>query len=155
MDTVKRIFNNIEEYIVIVLLAIMTVVVFWQVVCRFVLKASLPWSEELSRYILVWTTFLGASIGVKRGAHIGVEAFVMILPKNMKVIVKYLGIILSIIFCIVVLNGSLGIIEKQIANHQVSPAMQIPMWYSYAALPVGSLLMAIRFIQTMLKKQQA
>lgn len=155
MDTVKRIFNNIEEYIVIVLLAIMTVVVFWQVVCRFVLKASLPWSEELSRYILVWTTFLGASIGVKRGAHIGVEAFVMILPKNMQTVVKYLGIIISIIFCIVVLNGSLGIIEKQITNHQVSPAMQIPMWYAYAALPVGSLFMAIRFIQTMLKKQQA
>lgn len=155
MDTVKKIFNNIEEYIVIVLLTIMTVVVFWQVVCRFILKVSLPWSEELSRYILVWTSFLGASIGVKRGAHIGVEAFVMILPKSMKVAAKYLGIILSVIFCIVVFNGSLGIIQKQMMTHQVSPAMQIPMWWAYAALPAGSLLMAVRFIQTLFKKQQA
>jgi len=151
MDTVKKVFNNIEEYIVVILLAVMTAVVFWQVVCRFVLKVSLPWSEELSRYILVWASFLGASIGVKRGAHIGVEALVMVLPKSVKTIVRYLGVIISVIFCVVVFNGSLGIIQKQIVNHQVSPAMQIPMWWAYAALPAGAFLMAIRFIQTLFK----
>ncbi|WP_213974247.1 TRAP transporter small permease [Tepidanaerobacter acetatoxydans] len=151
MEKVKKIFNNIEEFFVVILLLIMTVVVFWQVVCRFVLKASLPWSEELSRYILVWVTFLGASIGVKRGAHIGVEAFLMLLPKQARKFVNYLISAVCVIFCFIVFKESLSIIKMQIANAQVSPAMQIPMWWAYLAIPVGMVLMSIRFIQVSLK----
>lgn len=151
MKTASKIFNNIEEYLVVVLLFVMTVVVFWQVICRFVLKASLPWSEELSRYILVWASFLGASIGVKRGAHIGVEAFTMILPEKLKKVVEYFSIILCIIFCLIVFNESLSIIQKQIITNQVSPAMRIPIWWAYAAIPTGMLLMAIRFVQVIVK----
>lgn len=151
MKTVNKIFNNIEEFLVVILLFVMTVVVFWQVICRFVLKASLPWSEELSRYILVWASFLGASIGVKRGAHIGVEAFTMILPAKLKKLVQYLAIVLSVLFCLIVFKESLSIIQKQIINNQVSPAMRIPIWWAYAAIPTGMLLMAIRFVQIMIK----
>lgn len=151
MQKAKRIFNNLEEFFVIILLFIMAVVVFWQVVCRFVLKASLPWSEELSRYILVWVTFLGASIGVKRCAHIGVEAFLMILPKKLRGFMNYIIAFICVIFCLIVFKESLGIIEKQIVNSQVSPAMQIPMWWAYLAVPVGMILMSIRFVQTAIK----
>ncbi|TYP55450.1 TRAP transporter small permease [Thermosediminibacter litoriperuensis] len=151
MKRVSKIFNNIEEYLVVILLFVMTVVVFWQVICRFVLKASLPWSEEISRYILVWASFLGASIGVKRGAHIGVEAFTMILPAKLKKFVQHFAIILSVLFCLIVFKESLSIIQKQIINNQVSPAMRIPMWWAYAAIPTGMILMAIRFLQTMVK----
>ncbi|MDN5302681.1 MAG: hypothetical protein PWQ60_2195 [Thermoanaerobacteraceae bacterium] len=151
MKRVSEIFNNIEEFLVVILLFVMTVVVFWQVICRFVLKASLPWSEEFSRYVLVWASFLGASIGVKRGAHIGVEAFTLILPDKLKKFIQYLAIILSIIFCLIVFKESLGIIQKQVVNNQVSPAMRIPMWWAYSAIPTGMLLMAIRFLQTMVR----
>lgn len=151
MQKAKKVFNNIEEFFVIILLFIMTVVVFWQVVCRFVLKASLPWSEELSRYILVWVTFLGASIGVKRGAHIGVEAFLLLLPKKVRGYMNYVIAAICVVFCLIVFKESLGIIEKQFVNSQVSPAMQIPMWWAYLAVPVGMILMSIRFIQTAIK----
>lgn len=155
MKAVTKIFNNIEEYLVVFLLTVMTAVVFWQVVARFVLKTPLPWSEELARYFLVWTTFLGASIGVKRGAHIGVEAFTLLLPKNARKIVQYLAVALSVIFLLVVFKESITIIQKQLATNQVSPAMRIPMWWAYAAIPVGTLLMSIRFIQTLFVKQNA
>jgi C4-dicarboxylate transporter DctQ subunit len=104
---------------------------------------------------MVWVTFVGASIGVKRGAHVGVEAFVLILPKKAKTLVKYLGIIISIVFCIVVLGVSLGILHRQIIGHQVSPAMRIPMWWAYGAIPVGTFLMTIRFIQSLFKNRAA
>ncbi len=72
--------NSLAEYAVCALLAVMVVVVFLQVIFRFVIRSSLPWSEELARYLMVWIVFLGASIGVKRKSHIGVEAVVALLP---------------------------------------------------------------------------
>ena len=53
MKVVKKIADNFEGYCCAVMLAVMSVVVFLQVIFRFVIKASLPWSEELSRYLLV------------------------------------------------------------------------------------------------------
>ena len=75
MDGLKKFLNNFEGYVCVVTLLVMSVVIFWQVVCRYILKSSLPWSEELSRYLLVWTSFIGGAYGVRLGAHIGVEAF--------------------------------------------------------------------------------
>ena len=153
MDTVKKFLNNIEEFIVVPLVAVMTAVIILQVFFRYVLKGSLPWSEELSRYLMIWVTFVGASIGVKRGAHVGVEMLVMILPKNVQSIVKYLRIIIVAIFGIVVFSASLGILHRQIVYHQISPAMRIPMWWAYAAVPVGTFLMTVRFVQTLFKNK--
>ncbi len=84
MKKITHFLNNFEEYTCIVLLGIMAVVVFIQVIFRFVVKASLPWSEETSRYLLVWITFLGASAGVKTGAHVGVEAVTLMLPYKLR-----------------------------------------------------------------------
>lgn len=143
----KKIFTNFEEYICTMLLSIMTVVVFYQVFCRFVIKAALPWSEELSIYILAWVTFLGASIGVKRGAHIGVEAVIVLFPKKIQryfVLLSYS--ICAVFFAMIVYYGML-IVQKQIITGQVSPAMRIPMYYAYLSVPVGSALIVIRFVQ--------
>ena len=147
MDTVKKFLNNFEEFIVVPIVAVMTAVIVLQVFFRYVLKGSLPWSEELARYLMIWVTFVGASIGVKRGAHIGVEVLVMSLPKNVQTIVKYVGGVITIIFCVVVFYASLSILQRQIISNQISPAMRIPMWWAYSAIPAGTLLMTIRFIQ--------
>ena len=84
MKVVKKIADNFEGYCCAVMLAVMSVVVFLQVIFRFVIKASLPWSEELSRYLLVYITYFGCAYGIKTGAHLGVEAFVLILPKTVQ-----------------------------------------------------------------------
>ena len=143
----KKIFTNFEEYICTILLSIMTVVVFYQVFCRFVIKAALPWSEELSIYILAWVSFLGASIGVKRGAHIGVEAVIQLFPKKIqRYFVLFSYCICTVFFVMIVYYGML-IVQKQIITGQVSPAMRIPMYYAYLSVPVGSTFIVIRFIE--------
>jgi len=147
MKKVAHFLNNFEEYTCTVLLAIMVIVVFIQVVFRFVVKASLPWSEETARYLLVWITFLGASAGVKTGAHVGVEAVTLLLPVKLQKLVNLINIAVCVFFCVAVCIFSFNIISTQMEMTQVSPAMQIPMWIPYAAIPVGMVLMTIRFIQ--------
>jgi len=150
MKIVKHLFMNIEEYLVAVFMAAISIIVFWQVINR-QLGASLPWSEEMTRYLLVWITFVGASLGVKRGAHIGIEAVLLLLPLRMRKAVMLGSLVPALLFCAVVLYYSLVIINMQMSTGQVSPAMRIPMWWPYAALPVGMSLMIIRFIQVAIR----
>lgn len=143
----KKLFNNVEEYLCILLLAVMSIVVFIQVFFRFTFKIPLQWSEELSIFIMGWVAFLGASIGVKRGAHIGVEALVLVLPAKVKKYLVAATSLISAVFFLLLINLGMQIVLKQYLTGQVSPAMRIPMYYAYLSLPIGSTLIAIRFLQ--------
>ena len=69
----KKWFDNAEEYLLVGSLAFNVVLVFFQVVMRYVFQNSLSWSEELARYIFLWQTWLGASYAVKEHRHLRVE----------------------------------------------------------------------------------
>jgi len=125
-------------------MVIMTGVTFAQVFFRFVIVHSLPWSEECSRYCLVWASFLGASIALKRGLHMGVEAFVAKLPKEKKEVIYSTTLIIILIFLLVVIIKGVELATFNL--RQSSPAMRIPMGLPYLAVPVGSLLMFIHLL---------
>ncbi|MDD4080074.1 MAG: TRAP transporter small permease [Eubacteriales bacterium] len=146
MDLLKKILRNFEGYVCVVMLLVMSVVVFIQVVFRFVLKASLPWSEELSRYLLVWVSFLGGAYGIKTGAHLGIEAVKLMLPKKAQQIVQVVAILLGIVICAIILKLGVDLVSTQLRRIQYSPAMRIPMAYAYAAVPVGMVFFIIRYI---------
>lgn len=79
----SELLNSLVEKTICLLLAGMTAVTFAQVVCRLI-QGSLPWSEELSRYMMVYLTFLGLSVGVKRGVLINIEAFMNLFPPQIQ-----------------------------------------------------------------------
>ena len=148
----KKIFDNLEGYFCVGALAAMSVVVFIQVVCRFVLKSSLPWSEEVSRYLLVWVSFLGGAYGVRQGAHIGVEAFMLLFPKKIQQVVAIFVTIASMLLCAVILKYGIDIVSTQLSKMQVSPAMRMPMGYMYAAIPIGMVFFIIRYFQMLMEQ---
>jgi len=150
-DNLKKFLNNFEGYICIGTLAVMSVVIFWQVVCRYVLKSSLPWSEELSRYLLVWTAFMGGAYGVRLGAHIGVEAFAMLLPKKAQKVLNIFVMIATAILCVLIFRYGVAIVQTQLEKNQLSPAMRIPMGYMYLAIPVGMVFFIVRYIQNIIE----
>ncbi|MDR1978790.1 MAG: TRAP transporter small permease [Synergistaceae bacterium] len=150
MNFVKHAFGRLEEYLLAVFMAAITIVVFVQVVFR-QLGRSLPWSEELTRYLLVWITLIGASQGVKKASHVGVEAFALLLPMKPRKIIHIAVLLICVFFFAIIEVYSLSIIRLQIANHQLSPAMRIPMWTAYAALPAGAALMIVRYLQVLVR----
>ena len=151
MDGLKKFLNNFEGYVCVVTLLVMSVVIFWQVVCRYVLKSSLPWSEELSRYLLVWTSFIGGAYGVRLGAHIGVEAFTLLLPKKAQKALNIVVMIACLILCAVICKFGFEIVQTQLSKNQLSPAMRIPMGYMYAAIPIGMIFFIIRYLQDIIE----
>lgn len=148
--SLKKFWDNFEGYVCVVLLMAMSAIIILQVFCRFVVKSSLPWSEEVARYLQVWTAFIGGAYGVRRGAHIGIEAFALLLPKKAQKILSILIILVSIFVCAVVCKYGFDIVSTQLAKGQLTPATRIPMGYMYAAIPVGMIFFIIRYIEELI-----
>ena len=155
MKSWKKFLDNFEGYLCVVMLAAMSIIVFLQVVYRFILKASLPWSEEASRYLLVWTSFLGGAYGVRQGAHLGVEAVTLLLPKRVRSLVEIFSLVIGTALCCIILKFGIDIVMTQMSRMQYSPAMRIPMGYMYMAIPVGMVFFIIRYIQSIIDKVKA
>ncbi|MCD6363789.1 MAG: TRAP transporter small permease [Synergistetes bacterium] len=131
-----------------ILLILMVVVVFAQIIFRFFIGSSLSWSEELARYSMIWLSFLGASAGVKRGAHVGVEFLLRSLPEKKRILLTKLILALGLFFFLVVFWK--GIFILKIVRYQSSPAMGISMMYPYMAISVGSFISLIHILDALL-----
>jgi len=139
--------DKFEDYSVTFLYMAMVIIIFLQVFFRFVVKASLPWSEELARYIMAWAVFIGGSIAAKEGAHIGIDSIVTRLPKKMENYIRTFAMALSFLFSVILVYLSVLVIQFLMKTGQKTPAMMIPMWIAYFSVLFGAVLMSIRFCQ--------
>lgn len=142
------------EYFIFSLLSLMSIVIFLQVLFRYVIKYSLPWSEELARYLFVWLSLMGAAAGVKKNAHFGVDMVVKKLKPRSQHILKIVGSWFILCFLGVVLFEGFQLTIRNWT--QYSPAMRIPMSFPYAAIPFSSFIMSmyvIKEIISSLKKE--
>lgn len=71
-----RWLHRLEEWLIAILLAIMTIITFAQVIARYVFDYSFTWALELVQFLFAWLIFLGMAYGVRVGSHIGVDALV-------------------------------------------------------------------------------
>ena len=144
---IGKFLDNIEEYLLIILFPIMTFIVLLATAVRYLKLGAIPWSEELARYIMIWMAYIGASLGIKRNAHFGVDFFVKMLASSVAKYAKYFKTAIVILFNVLIIYYTIQIIGYQIKTGQTSPALQIPIWLAYLALLCGALLMVIRVIQ--------
>jgi len=126
----------------------MTVVVVLQVICRYLLGAALTWSEEFARFGLVWITFLGAGIALRRRAHVGVQVIVELFSPGVRKIVQVLTIFTVVGFLLIATFKGM---ELALFNmKQYSPAMGLPMGLVYLAIPSGCLVLIIQLAEQLL-----
>jgi TRAP-type C4-dicarboxylate transport system permease small subunit len=128
-----------ELVIGVSLTVVMVVAVFLQVVFRYVVNQPLSWSEELARYVFVWASMLGASMGVKRKSHFGLDALLKLFPQTQKKAIEIvLYCLMSIFLIVLVYYGTKFSSELYV---QTAPGLNITMAVPYAAIPMGGLLM--------------
>lgn len=139
--------EHFEEYLLIAILAVMSVVICYQVFMRYVMQASLSWSEELARYLFIWMAYIAISYGVKKKQHVCVEAFTLIFPEKHRYIFDIIGDVVFGAFACLVLYYSWGVLQGQIKMGQTSPGIQAPMFIIYAAPFGGFILVLIRLVQ--------
>jgi len=145
----KKLNNNLEEGILIVLLVVMTLIMGIQIASRYLLGNSLSWSEELVRYLFVWSTFIGIPFCVKKGLSIKVNQFRDILPVKIQKVLLYLDKIFIIVLFSCIFVYSIFVVKASFISNQTSPAMQIPTWIVQFSVTLGSFLTVVRSIQNL------
>jgi len=136
-----------EEILIGLLILVASVILFTNVVARYVFNAGFPWAEELVRYQIVWMVFLGASVAARQGIHIGVDILLKFSPPPLAKLIELAVHAIAVVFCGFLVFYGVQLVEQTQAFGQASPALQMPMWLVQLAIPVGAALMAIRFTQ--------
>ncbi len=142
-----QLLNLLIKWLVIILLVVMTITVLSQVFFRFVIRQSLPWSEELARYVMIWMVMLAAALGLSRNDHIGVDFFIDRVPKRYARIVRIISYLLIGIFIWLVILWGWRLAFR--VGRQRSPAMRISMFYPYFSMPVGGILIMVQLLKLM------
>lgn len=102
MKLLKLLDEKFELSICITLMSIITVVLGIQVFMRYVMHASLSWSEELARYCFIWLVYIGISYGAKIMRHIKIDAGLYLFPKNARKYIVITGDVVFLLFALVI-----------------------------------------------------
>src|SRR5215203_5016262 len=107
-----RWLEHLEEGLVAVLMAAMTITAFIQVVARYVFNYSFVWALELNGVFFAWLIFIGMSYGVRVGAHIGIDAVVKQLRPAAARALGMVGALLCIAYALIVAWGGWQYVKK-------------------------------------------
>ena len=139
-----RRINATFEVFTAACLAMMVLLVFFQIITRAILGSSLAWSGELARYLMVWITFLGASFAFQYGAHVSVNYFIQKFPIKLANIIVIVTAAVTATFLIVLFRE--GIKFMHVAQFQKASALGISMSYVYSIIPISSVLILLNLI---------
>jgi len=127
--------NQAVEYLLFALGLSMALIVAVQVFCRYVLNASLFWSEELARYMLVWLTFFGATVAYYRNLHPGVDVLTTRLsPGKQRLAGLMVHLVCMLLSLVMIISGTEF---AWFIRQQISPALSIPKWIILTVIPVS------------------
>lgn len=141
-----------ENSVIVVGLLSVTFVLFINVVLRIIFKEGLVWAEEYSRMAIIWIVLGGSSAAVREDVHMRITAITDFYKnEKFKYVINFIVILISIAFSVFLLYTGIRLVESMIQNNQVTPALEMPLWWIYISIPIGGFTMTIRYIQSLIR----
>ena len=132
---------RLMSFVMVVFLAAMVVMVFGNVVLRYAFNSGITMSEELSRWLFVWMTFLGSLVALHHHAHLGTDTLVSRLPRAGKKVCLGATHLLMLYVCWLMLKGAWQ--QTGINRGTTSAVMEVSMAWFYASGVVFAVLAAL------------
>jgi len=149
----KKIYFEGELYVCFILFVVMTAMLTYQVILRFIFNAANTWSEELARYMFIYIVFLASSAAILEKRHIKIEACENLFPGITKKISEALGELIWTIFSLALGILSVLYIKDQVIDMKIiSIGLGGPMWPWWMAVPLGNFLIFIRLTIGLIEK---
>ena len=145
--SIGRAVNALEEGVIALLFAAMTVVTFSQVVARYVFNTGAVWALELTVYLFAWLVLFGMSYGVKVHGHLGIDAIAKAFPSRVQRILGLLAVAAGLVYGAILLIGSWEYVWKLFLIGIESEDLPVPQWVPMAVLPIGAALLVLRLAQ--------
>lgn len=136
----------VEAAIIRLLLVGMTLLVFLEVILRFVFNTGWLWMEEVTLYLGAWFVLFGVSYGLKVGAHIGVDALVRLFPSGVRRWISVFAVLGCLFYCGVLLYGSWIYLGKLKLIGLTMEDVPLPKWQAMSILFGGFVLLALRLM---------
>jgi TRAP-type C4-dicarboxylate transport system permease small subunit len=137
--------DKVSSYVVIGLMAVLTVVIIIQVVLRYFFNESLDWSWVVPRICFVWIIFLAIPLGIKRGVHASIDIVPRLLPERVRILLYRLLTGCLIILMMVVTYNAILIAQK--TWHYMMPLIDISLANFYVAIVISGIHSTLHFVR--------
>jgi TRAP-type C4-dicarboxylate transport system permease small subunit len=144
--------GKLTDYLLIALMVMLLSVVTLGMVTRYVFPGLFVWTDELTRFTLVWVTFIGAAAALRRRMHLGVDIVVNLFKPRLRAFLRLLSQLMFIFFILFMLVSSVGLIR--LTYNQLSPALRISIALAYSVMPIGVLCMGIFVLHQMTHRRR-
>ncbi|GAA0568980.1 TRAP transporter small permease [Caenispirillum bisanense] len=143
---VARFINRLEEAVISILLVSMTLIVFAEVVMRFVFNSGLKWAQEATLYASAWMVLFGISYVLKLGGHIGVDALVRVFPRPVQRAVTIIAVLACLAYVGIICWGAWEYLAKLYKIGIKVKDLHIPRWMATSILFIGIAMFGLRFV---------
>lgn len=141
MQKIILMIDKLLNVLMALCLAFMSILVFGNVVLRYVFHSGITWSEEMSRFLFIWMVFLGAIGALKDNDHLGVDVLLKKLPSGVKRVIFILSNAIVLYVLWLVLDGSWKVTMTNM--HSTAPATGLPLACVYGIGVVMSIGMGL------------
>lgn len=142
--TTRKWLDRALERILVNLLFILVLTVLWQVFSRYVLQSPSTATDEIARFLLIWTTLLGAAWVVGQRGHLAIDLLTEKLqPNNGRRMHLFISMLIIAFSFSVLCLGGINLVRITLLLEQTSTVLQVPMGYVYCVLPLSGLVMVI------------
>jgi TRAP-type C4-dicarboxylate transport system permease small subunit len=140
----ERYFLAANRALIFLMMAVMTTLVFVNVVARYAFNFSIIWTEEVSQYLMIWIAYLGAGLALREGRHVALEMLHDRLPVALSRKVRMVvgGIVLAFLGAVTVLGFQFALFVW----NQETPVLNISLGIPSLAIPIGALLFAVHLV---------
>jgi TRAP-type transport system small permease protein len=144
MKKINDLFFRLAEFTLVIMLSAMVIMVFGNVVLRYGFNDGIISSEELSRFLFIWITFLGAIVTMRENGHLGLDSVVRKLSLNGKKMAFALSNVLMLGCCALMFYGTYKQHNINASTH--SAVTEIPMSWVYGVGYITSVAMGLMIV---------
>lgn len=152
MNKLGHVVGKIEDWISGSLLVTGLLILFLQVIMRYILDIPTTWHDEIARYLVIWGVLLGSAVALRDNEHIRVEVLYNFLPKSMKKWVNQFANLTILLFFFVMIVYGFQLVETKFVSGENSTSGLLPLWIVYSILPLSGVIMALRTIVQIIQK---
>lgn len=148
MQKLLETWGRIERFIVGLFTFAAAMITLYSAFMRYVMKAAPEWSEEVAIYLIVYAVYIVSSTLQEERGHVGATFFIELFPVPVRRWVEIMTNIIGFIFALIIVYYGVYIVHATYSMGEVSEtSLRFPLWISYAAVPVGIALLALRLIR--------
>ena len=140
-------FSRLGATLAEICLFLLLMLVFHEVIARYVLNKPTLYSVEISEYLLIFVAFMAAGWVLQEDKHVRMPTVVNLMPPKMRYVAELITSVIVILFCsILVWQGAKASLMAFKGDYHSSSLLEVPLWMPYAIIPIGSLMLGLQMV---------